>query len=159
MSMPRFEPGSFLTARDCSTNWAINHWLNTVLVYLFIWRLWKEKRAGASFKILTLGKILSFSKILNINITYSSRGRLAQWKNLGLRNERTRVLLPMKDRNFLAWKFHGKIYARRAKLDGKKKTTRTSNGEKMQFHFCKKNSQFWTNSPQQLRRLDPQPGP
>jgi hypothetical protein len=30
------------------------------------------------------------------------RGRLAQWKNFGLRNERTRVLLPTKARDFRA---------------------------------------------------------
>jgi hypothetical protein len=26
MSAPRFEPGSFMTEREGSTNWAINHW-------------------------------------------------------------------------------------------------------------------------------------
>jgi hypothetical protein len=47
-------------------------------------------------------------------------GRLAQWKNFGLRDKRNRVLLPTKHRNFRVLKFHGKIYSRRAKLDGKK---------------------------------------
>jgi hypothetical protein len=26
LAVPRFEPGSFMTERECSTNWAINHW-------------------------------------------------------------------------------------------------------------------------------------
>jgi hypothetical protein len=29
MSPPRFEPGSFMTERERSTNWAFNHWHST----------------------------------------------------------------------------------------------------------------------------------
>jgi hypothetical protein len=33
MSASRFEPGSFVTERERSTNWAINHWQDLVATY------------------------------------------------------------------------------------------------------------------------------
>jgi hypothetical protein len=54
-SVPRFEPGSFMTERERSTNWAINHWPNKGIFksilftslkrkYLNVTLLWLKRR-------------------------------------------------------------------------------------------------------------------
>jgi hypothetical protein len=53
MSSPRFEPGSFMTERERSTNWAINHWLFLHLIGPLIRKIldqgmfsWQAERGG-----------------------------------------------------------------------------------------------------------------
>ena len=86
------------------------------------------------------------------------RGWLAQWKNIRLQNERTRFYSQRK-----IWIFeretekftHIKYNAPRSKIRQENKKTATFNGDKTQFHCCKRISQIWINRPQISDSLSP----
>jgi hypothetical protein len=44
MSMPRFEPGSFMTERELSTNSTINHWQNKNFFKLLVKNYKKQSK-------------------------------------------------------------------------------------------------------------------
>jgi hypothetical protein len=76
MSVSRFEPGSFMTERERSTNWAINHW--PAWWKLLIWH--KKRKIGYLFLCGPICRTL-FDLFVYISVSMHIN-KLYTWKSL-----------------------------------------------------------------------------